>query len=279
MNFENRPLGADSRAYTEPNDLPTKRYLKESPLAKETEGFPISVITISGRSGTGKTATVYALKELIEQWTQNPVNALKVGEEIIRNPMRETTGQEVLGEEQRTRKEDLWIEGIMRERMLQATPDSIGIIEGWTAAFNARTAATQAIKEGRPEPVVIRILLVSRNRKRFPRIAKRQGVTVREAKEKTQKREAANYARFSKIYPEMKGIDPYNPVNIDNKGEPIYTLVVDTNELGYQEVAQLVFDWLVEHGNIHPNLTRRVVDAPTETQEQFPTSGQIFPAI
>ena len=257
-------------------EIQTGTLLRESPLAKETEGKPVTVITIGGRGGTGKTATLHAFARLIEEYTGKNVDVFKVGEELVRKPLREATGEEVLGAEDTPLEKDRAIEAIMAERIRNATPDRILLMEGWTAALNAQEVINQAIQNGETPPVVVSFLLTAKYRTRMPRIAKRQGVSKHRAEIATRAREKANYGRFEKLYPRIQGRDMFNPANKDNQGRPIYTAIIGTNEIDYPAVALTGFIWLANRGNLLPRTDDRQ-DGKADTKRVLPDSADVFP--
>ncbi|NLE15342.1 MAG: AAA family ATPase [Spirochaetales bacterium] len=74
----------------------------------------------------------------------------------------------------------------------------------------------------------LKVYLTASSLERARRIMQREGGTLEERLEQTRRRDANDSARYKRLY------------NIDNSDTSVADLVIDTSELGPQEVAQLI---------------------------------------
>lgn len=239
------------------------------------------VITISGRSGTGKTHTGKLLSEMYD------IPFIKVGDDFFRKKLREETGEEILGFMERDEKHDKNVDEeqkqLVKDAILNKNPI---ILEGRLAGLLASEVLREMKATETQRRRVVRILTTAKNDIRFHRIRERTikdemektglsreeikknpSLNIEEIKNSTIQRERDDLARWKAIHPELRGIDPFNPANKDNKKRPIYSFSQNTSYLSVAEVKHVIHSVLLSGG-----LVKEI------KQPELPQSGVIFKA-
>lgn len=250
----------------------------EIPQTKEILLPRFGGITISGPSGTGKTAV---MKVLTNDYSIASDRSLKTGEK-----MRQITGagQASRGFMQRDRKVDREIDQWQEDIIKSADIHNPFILEGRLAGF---------IVSQIPDTNVVSILLTAPNRERMKRILKRakedsfrkiadleydqykalsqdeepekvgdisirllaeqaeyKSLNLKKIKRLEKEREDADLKRWQEEHPELRGIYPFNPGNKTPDRRPIYNIVISTNGLSVKQVAEKVSEELKKMGKL-----------------------------
>lgn len=235
-------------------------------------------ITISGSSGTGKTAL---MKILTNDYSIDSARSFKTGEK-----MRQITGvgQASRGFMQRDRKVDREIDKWQEDVIRGADIHNPFILEGRLAGF---------ISNNTPEANVVSILLTAPNHERMKRILKRakqdsfkkiaeleyeqykalsldeepaviedinvrllaeqteyKSLTLKKIKRLEKERENADLKRWQEEHPELRGVFPFHPGNKTADGKPIYDIVISTNGLSVKQVTERVSAELKKLGKL-----------------------------
>lgn len=247
-------------------------------------------ITISGRSGTGKTATMEFLASL---YSIKPERIKKTGE-IMRKITH--SGKTSRGFMQRDEEIDEKIDTEQKAIIDSADSNNPFMLEGRLAGFLAEQNQN-----------VVKVLFVAPSEIRMKRILKRaledkreeieklekerelalssiadpavieylsqrlidektETVNLKSVKEKEKEREREDLKRWRKKHPKLRGIDPFNPANKDKEGNHIYTIVVNTGKLSVEQVVNQLNETLIGKG---------LVDKRKE-EGTFPKSAVIF---
>jgi len=247
------------------------------------------VITISGRSGTGKTAVAEHLAELYSIPPERNVKTGQLFREISQS------GQEIQGFIEREEYIDREMDKKQRELIQSSTPENPWILEGRLAGF---IASEEKLINPRLDSEVISFLFTAPARVRMRRILKRylrdkqeeieQALTNMSSPDEIAKmyghlqgqkitmttewianmekrRERKDLARWRKIHKQLAGIDPFSPNNRDNKGNRIYNFVITTGTKTVEEVVDSVNSLLIENGYVNK-----------KTDTNLPQSGVIF---
>ncbi len=182
------------------------------------------LITVSGRAGTGTTT----LSRILSKELNLPhVYAGAIFRDMARE--RDMT----LAEFSRYAEEHHEVDMELDERMVEVAEREHGVLEGRLAAWHATRGEANALK----------VLLTASERTRAERIQEREDVSnLAEVLKETQEREASEVKRYEELY----GVDPYD--------EDLYDLVVDTENLTPEEVAERVLQAAADdHGASHGN--------------------------
>lgn len=255
-------------------------------------------LTISGPSGTGKTAVMEILSE---KFDISPARRFKTGK-IIRDITK--TGNTIRGFMKRDEAVDQEIDNVQKEIIRSADINSPFILEGRLAGVLATEELTL-----HPNLNVVRMLFTAPSEVRMRRILKRslkdKGETVsslekeyekaleqhadpgaieylsqrlleeksevlslRTIKEKEKERENEDLKRWRKTHESLRGVTPFNPANKDNKGKHIYNLVVHTGNLSVEQVVNQITEELVNQGLLEKRIE----------EEKFPKTAIIFQA-
>ena len=244
----------------------------ENPTTKEILIPRFGVITISGRSGTGKTAVAEALAQM---YSIPPERNIKTGQ-LFRNISQ--SGQEIQGFYEREEFIDHEMDKRQRELIQASSPDSPLMLEGRLAGF---IASQEKLSNPRLENEVISLLFTAPARVRMKRILKRylndkhleieQALLNMASPEEIEKmygglreqkrtmttewitnmerrRERKDLARWRKVHKQLTGIDPFSPNNRDNKGNRIYNFVISTGTKTVDEVVETINEILIANG-------------------------------
>lgn len=246
-----------------------KKLGHEFSAKKERLRLAASVITISGRAGTGKTELATRLCELFSIPAERDFKTgqtIRKGEKGLERPLDVDVA---IDQEQRD---------IIRN---SATLEKPYIIEG-------RLAGVIASEERSKEPnlSVVSVLLVAPTPVRMRRIRKRmfdqidlalnQGkISDLEAKalkrdagkiHKFEKsREESDLARWRTIHPQLEGTNPFDHRNRDKNGRRIYDVIVNNENMDINETIEAVVSELKKLGVVME-------------EGKFPKSGVIYKA-
>lgn len=192
------------------------------------------LITVSGRAGTGTTTLARILsKEL---------NVPHVYAGAIFRDMARERGMS-LAEFGRYAEEHHEVDMELDQRMVEVAEREHGVLEGRLAAWHATRGEVSALK----------VLLTASERTRAKRIQEREGTPdIQDVLEQTREREASETKRYRELY----DIDPYD--------EDLYDVVVDTEDLTPEEVAERVLRELPEEAD----------EEPVEPKDQDAATGE-----
>lgn len=247
-------------------------------------------LTISGRSGTGKTAAMELLASL---YSIKPERIKKTGE-----IMRKITnaGKTSRGFMQRDEEIDEKIDNEQKEIINSADSNNPFMLEGRLAGLLAEQNQN-----------VVKVLFVAPSEIRMRRILKRaledkkqeieklekerelalqsiaepavieylsqrlideksEDVNLKIVNKREKEREKGDLERWRKKHPKLIGIDPFSPANKDKDGAHIYTIVVNTGKLTVEQVVNQLNEILIKRG---------LVETKTE-EESFPKRAIIF---
>lgn len=232
--------------------------------SKEKLQLAVAVITLSGPSGTGKTSAAKILEQRIFETTKTNIVFIKAGE-LFREKVKQISGQEMLTYAQRDFEVDKWIDDIQAQQIRKASLQHPLLLEGRLAGIIAREQKNKISNLS-----VVSILFTANPSTRYLRILRREredhpNLTFKDIKRLTTEREQGDLARWREMHPQLKGFNPFNKTGKDNVGNPIYDLIVDTNQLTVKGVSDLIINWLVENDHLRK---------PDSLLHQ----GQIFPS-
>lgn len=221
-------------------------------------------ITISGYSGVGKTTVAHILKRLLHMRFE------KVGGEKFRAWYEKTTGQKVLGFVDRDPSVDRALDDYTSSRIAQAIKTGRKVIVearlgGWLAKKTEDKLASQ-----RTFKVLLRAsegVRIFRLRRRINEEQEKAGLPLlsfKQVERRTKDRERRDLAIWQIAHPELRNIDPLSEENRDEHGEPIYDLIVNSDNLSVVEVA----------GKIYRELQAR--NLLMKPQPSLPPKGTIF---
>lgn len=237
------------------------------------------VITISGYSGVGKTSVAHILKRLLHMRFE------KTGGEKFRSWYERTTGQKMTGFVDRDPSVDKALDEYTTSRIANAIKTGRkAIIEarlgGWLAkGVEDAIASTKKPEEPEGPRHAFRILLTASDGVRFFRIRNREEenqTSFKEVERRTKEREKKDLAIWQVAHPALVGIDPLNEVNMDEKGEQIYDLIVNTDNLSVIQVADKICRELQARGLL---IKKPQKQEPNLSSPQLPPSGTIFEAF
>ena len=264
----------------------------ENPTTKEILIPRFGVITISGRSGTGKTAVAEALAQM---YSIPPERNIKTGQ-LFRNISQ--SGQEIQGFYEREEFIDHEMDKRQRELIQASSPDSPLMLEGRLAGF---IASQEKLSNPRLENEVISLLFTAPTRVRMKRILKRylndknreieqallnmaspdeiekmygglreqkRTMTTEWITNMERKRERKDLARWRKVHKQLTGIDPFSPNNRDNKGNKIYNFVIPTGTKTVAQVAEAINEILIANGYVEKDMGSQIPRTTTIFQAQ-----------
>ncbi len=240
-------------------------------LPKNPEKYAIYFggLTISGRSGTGKTKLAEDLQREL-----NVPHFYKTGE-LFRQIIEEQLGEEVIGYQERNLNLDRELDTKQRQLLKNASAANPLILEGRLAGFITNQLRNEAEMDQNEKPNIVTILLTAKSEERYRRILKRQrlqdpSLTFHKIQKLTREREKTDRVQWEKLHPELEGIDIFNPANKLANGEPMYDLIVNTNHQTTRKVLQEVLTELKKRGLIK--------EISRESEEiKIPEFGHIFP--
>lgn len=238
-----------------------------------------NVMTISGYSGVGKTTVARILKGLLHMRFE------KVGGERFRAWYEKTTGQKVFGFADRDPSVDRVLDDYTSSRITQAIKTGTKVIVearlgGWLAKKAENVLMSQR-KPGEEKPrQTFRILLRASEGIRFSRIRNREGQTLsfNQVEKQTKEREKKDLAIWRKAHPELVNIDPLSEINRDEHGEPIYDLIVNTDDLSTMQIADRIYRELQVRGLLMRVSLPQKKEKPKSPTPKLPSSGTIFEA-
>lgn len=281
------------------------RPTRESLPTKEILITKFSVVTISGRSGTGKTVTAEGLAELYSIPEERNKKTGQLMREITES------GQESQGFIDRAEYVDKKLDRMQRELIRNSTPENPLLLEG-------RLAGVIANEERRknPELIIASLLFVAPSAIRMERILKRhlednpelqrlkieldnalksdatpelvasilhdiksREINLKTVKDQEKEREQKDLARWRKHHPQLEGIDPFDPsyVVLESKSK----ITGRTRERGEREF----YDFIIHTGDLSVEATVRQINSllirkklvEKIKRQNFPQSGDIFP--
>ncbi len=264
----------------------------ESPKTKEILIPRFGVITISGRSGTGKTAVAEALAEMYSIPHSRNIKTGQLFREISQS------GQEIQGFMEREEFIDHEMDIRQRDLIQASSVDTPLILEGRLAGF---IASQEKLKDPRIDSEVISFLFTAPARIRMRRIFKRylndknreieqallnmsspdeiekmygelreqkRTMTAEWIVNMERKRERKDLARWRKIHRQLRGIDPFSPNNRDNKGNRIYNFVIPTGTKTVAQVVETINQLLITNGYVEKDMGSQIPRAATIFQAQ-----------
>lgn len=202
-------------------------------------------LTISGPPGSGTSVASEGLAALYK--IDKPV--FHAGE-MMRENERARTGKEIIGGHARDVQEDVTLDEWIKDEILHSSIEGPVIVEAHLGGWVAKKTADEFSEL---LPPVFKVLLTASSQERARRIQQREAqkgliISVEEIKRLTRGRERKNKEAWRKAHPELKGIDPHSKENVDEKGEPIYDLIVDTTKLSIEQVVERINAALLEQG-------------------------------
>lgn len=209
----------------------------------------IPYITISGRSGTGKSHTAELLAESLGV---KPENNIKTGALF-----RESLGQRgitVEGFAKREKEFDAKLDQRQAEYMQTTTVDSPRILEGRLAGIINRELKRTALENNRPIPHGISLLFICEQPERERRqTARKIEEDPQEIIHKNFQRDTGDFAFWQKMHPMLQGktIENLYDAPKDREGNPtnpLYDIVIDTTNSSVEEVTKNILDLLVQKG-------------------------------
>lgn len=171
------------------------------------------LVTVSGKAGTGTTTLS---QKLSNELGLPHYYAGAIFREMARE--RDMSLQEFSSYAEDNHEIDMELD----ERMVEIAQREHAVLEGRLAGWHADRAGAEGF----------RVLLTATDQTRAQRLAKREDEPVREILQDMRARDASEAKRYEELY----DLDPEDP--------DLYDLVVDTEDLGPDEVAETVLDAL-----------------------------------
>lgn len=214
-------------------------------MTKNTEWMiNFDVLTVSGSSGTGKTTVTGEIARRLDIDT-----VVFVGQNF-RNKMHGESEQPIIGYAERDIEVDARLDACQVDLIRNARRSKPLIIEGRLAGVIAKEEKSKhKMKGGEEEFSLTASLLLWSNDERFTRIARREKLDYGTVKQLTLERERKDRERWSKLHPQLKESDPFNPKIIFD-GFSVYDVVVDTSNMNVDDVIQKSLEGLEEKGFI-----------------------------
>ena len=203
-------------------------------------------ITISGRSGTGKTSAANALTRLFD------IPNLKVGQNF-----RNEGGIDKKGIVSPNPSLHNSIDLKQQELIRNASSEFPFILEGRLAGIwvSEERARLKSIGKDPAKLPVTDILFTAPRDVRWHRLRNRYNEgnpdnqkTLKEIERYEVSRERQNLEIWWELYPELRGLDPFNPGLIYPEGFKVYDLVVPAGKLKVNEVVVFALDYLLTNG-------------------------------
>lgn len=223
----------------------------ESLQSKEKPQVLLDVLTLTGYAGTGKSATIRSLAPPLDV----PKSRIFQAGEMFREMIREDTGQEVLDFAERSVQLDIELDNRMTEFMRNSREVGLTIVEGRLAGWIAKRLVSEAKRQKRKSLHVLSVILGAEEEIRVGRVLKRDirknpNLTFEEVWAKTRNRADKDLEQWRKAYPELAEIDPLDPELVDQNGNRVYDLVVDTDHLRVHQVVGTIYNFLLENGKV-----------------------------
>jgi cytidylate kinase len=243
------------------------RHIEES-TAREIFVLKKRAITISGRSGTGKTVTMdrlgdkYGIKRKIKtgDLMRRLTNTGNTSRGVIQ---REESVDQAMDNEQRdilksaSLDDQVILEGRLAGVIAAGDPDILKVLfvapsetrmrrilsraleDKTDAKFNLQREVEKALKSN-ADPAVVSYL--------YDRINEEENevLNLKTVKKKEKDRELWDLARWREQHSELVGIDPFNPVNRNHQGQLIYDLIVNTGKLTIDQTVLLITEKLID---------------------------------
>ena len=233
--------------------------------SKERPQLLIDVLTLTGHPGTGKTSTIKALSPLLHI----PKSRIFQAGEEFRALMKE----DVLDYAKRSVNLDRELDSRMTEFMRNSLNAKPVIAEGRLAAWIAKRLVSDQIAGQNSDPLrVVSALLKADPETKAQRVFGRDGkknpdLTIEEVREKNVHRATMDLRQWRKAYPELAEIDPLDSDLLDQNGEKVYDLIIDTGHLKVPEVVGTIYAFLLENGYV----------ATKDENTTLSPHGQIYP--
>ena len=200
---------------------------------------PNRSILISGPSRTGKTTTAELLA------ARYNIDKVKIGEKF-----RELTGIDTSKFVDRPEELDRQIDEMQSKLIREATAQAPFILEARLAAFLASRERML-----NPHLPIVTVLFwapehvrMERQLRKVRRDDPNTRVTLEDLRDKEREREAGDLRLWQAVHPDLIGKNVFDPALTDDKGKPVYDLVVDTR-LGMPDTcADAVHRYLLKIG-------------------------------
>ena len=200
---------------------------------------PNRSILISGPSRTGKTTTAELLA------ARYNIDKVKIGEKF-----RELTGIDTSKFVDRPEELDRQIDEMQSKLIREATAQAPFILEARLAAFLASRERML-----NPHLPIVTVLFwapehvrMERQLRKVRRDDPNTQVTLEDLRDKEREREAGDLRLWQAVHPDLIGKNVFDPALTDDKGKPVYDLVVDTR-LGMPDTcADAVHRYLLKIG-------------------------------
>ncbi len=236
-----------------------KRIVEQPTNSKQEWEIRFSAITISGRSGTGKTVVAQILAD---KYGIRPHRVIKTGQ-LFRQIIREQTGEDIIDYSERDIAIDAQLDTMQTNALHNASQQNPIMLEGRLAGVieserkeEVYRSYEQAKQTGVPLEYrfpVVRLLFTAPADVCYKRIQNRYPEkTLRAVKEMTRSRDEKDLEQWRKLHLQLEGINPFDPKNHDKEEKPMYDLVVPTGRKTAKGVADYIHDWLVENEYVVP---------------------------
>ncbi len=218
--------------------IPEQRRSKERAKAlrfpESKEGWEVNfgVLTISGKSGTGKTSIANRLAVILGIPEEN---VIKIGQAI----RSETHQEDAVGFIKRPISTDEEVDAAQIDVITGSDISDPKVIEGRLSGYLAKKHRSEE------KPPVPTFLLTADDEIRFERIKGRSDTNempLEEIRGKDKNRADRDLGRWRQVHPELEGQDPY-----DSK---FYDRTIDTDKLSVDEVVSEILKFLMEKGYV-----------------------------
>lgn len=223
----------------------------ENITSPESYILTIPYLTISGRSGTGKSATAETLANKLGVL---PENNIKTG--VLFREALEKRGIVVEGFAYREEQLDEDLDRKQAELMLTATTEQPRIIEGRLAGVINREIKKRAQQKGQAIPQGISLLFTCEKEVREKRQVDREKTRQHNSSDvimKNFQRDTGDFSFWQKMHPELLGEktieDLYDALDKNNvQFNPLYDIIINTTFNSIEEVTQTILELLIEKG-------------------------------
>lgn len=216
----------------------------ENTLSPETYTLTIPYITISGRSGTGKSATAEALANVFGIL---PENNIKTG--VLFRQALEKRGVVVEGFASREKELDAALDKEQARLMRTATIEKPRIIEGRLAGVINKEIKQEAEEQQKPIPRGISLLFICEKEVREARQVDRDtklGKNPSDVIQKNFERDTGDFEFWQDMHKTLlarKTIEDLYDAEVDEKGNltnELYDMVIDTTYSSVEEIVKSI---------------------------------------